>query len=70
MCREFTEQFREVVALKDDMMELLGIKQRETEPFKEFLNMYHRIVLDLGAFNHSEALKGLNKRGKDRTPLV
>lgn len=26
MCREFAEQFREVVALEDDMMELLGFR--------------------------------------------
>lgn len=37
MCRKFAEQFREVVALEDDMMELSGVKQGENETLKEFL---------------------------------
>lgn len=52
MCRKFTGQFHEVVALEDDMMKLLVVKQGENENLKEFINRYHRVVLDLGAFNH------------------
>lgn len=61
MCREFTEQFREVIALEDDMMELLGFRYKENETLKEFLNRYHRAIFDFGAFNHLQALKGLKE---------
>ncbi|KAL9414449.1 hypothetical protein AB3S75_042839 [Citrus x aurantiifolia] len=61
MCREFAEQFHEVVAPEDNMMELLVVKQGETETLREFINRYHRAVLDLGAFNHPQALKGLKE---------
>lgn len=52
MRREFVEQLCEVVVIEDDMIRLLGIRQREKETLREFLNRYHRVVLDLGAFNH------------------
>lgn len=61
MCRKFTGQFHEVVALEDDMMKLLAVKQRENENLREFINRYHRAVLDLRAFNHPQALKGLKE---------
>lgn len=61
MCREFVAQFHEVVALEEDMMELLAVKQGENETFREFLNRYHRAVLDFRALNHSQALKGLKE---------
>lgn len=64
MCREFAEQFHEVVALEDNMMELLAVKQGENETLREFINRYHRAVLDLGAFNHPKTLKGLKERVK------
>lgn len=67
MCREFTEQFHEVVVLENDMMELLGIKYGENKTLREFLNRYHQAILDLGAFNHPQTLKGLKdevKRGR------
>lgn len=61
MYQEFTEQFCRVVVPKDDMMELIRMKQEENESLKEFVKRYHRVVLDLGAFNHPQALKGLKE---------
>lgn len=61
MCREFPEQFHKVAAPEDDMIEFLGIKQRENDTLKKFLNMYHCTVLDLRSFNHPQALKGLKE---------
>ena len=61
MCRTFAEQFRQVVALEDDMMELSRVKQGENETLREFLNRYHQVVLHLGAFNHPHALKRLKE---------
>lgn len=52
MCREFTEQFRKVVAPENDMMKLLRFKQGENETLREFLNRYYLVVLGLGVFNH------------------
>ena len=43
------------------MMELMGMKQEEHESLRNFVKRYHRAVLDLGAFNHPQALKGLNE---------
>ena len=61
MCQELAEQFRGAVAPEDDMMELMGIKQEEHESLRDFVKRYHRVVLDLGAFNHPQALRGLKK---------
>lgn len=61
MCQELAEQFRGAVALEDDMMELMRMKQEENESLRDFLKMYHRTVLDLGAFNHPQALKWLKE---------
>lgn len=61
MCREFPEQFHKAVAPKDDMIKFLGIKQRENDTLKKFLNRYHYIVLDLRSFNYPQALKGLKE---------
>lgn len=46
------------------MMELVGIKQGKNESLRDFVKQYHRTVLDLGAFNHLQALKGLNEEIK------
>ena len=43
------------------MMELMGMKQEEHESLQDFLKRYHRAVLDLGAFNHPQALRGLKE---------
>ncbi|GAY37465.1 hypothetical protein CUMW_029200 [Citrus unshiu] len=59
MCQELTEQFRGAVASEDDMMELIEMKQEEHESLQDFVKRYHRVVLDLGAFNHPQALRGL-----------
>ncbi|KAH9698780.1 protein kinase domain-containing protein [Citrus sinensis] len=49
------------VAPEDDMMELMGMKQEEHESLRDFVKRYHRAVLDLGAFNHPQALRGLKE---------
>ena len=61
MCQEFVKQFREAMAPEDDMMELTNIKQREEETLWEFIKIFHCAVLDLGAFNHPQALRGLKE---------
>ena len=61
MCQELVEQFRGAMAPEDDMMELMGMKQEEQEPLRDFVKRYHRVVLDLGAFNHPQALRGLKE---------
>lgn len=35
------------------------MEQGEDKPLKEFVKRYHRPVLDLGAFNHPQALREL-----------
>ena len=37
ICQELTEQFRGAVAPKDDMMELIGMKQEEHESLQDFV---------------------------------
>lgn len=59
MCQELAEQFREAVAPEDDMIELMRMKQEEHESLRDFVKRYHRAVIDLGAFNHPQALKKL-----------
>ena len=61
MCQELAEQFRGAVAPEDDMMELMGMKQEEHESLRDFVKRYNRAVLDLGAFNHPQALRGLKE---------
>ena len=61
MCQEFTEQFRGVMAPEDDMMELTSMKHGEEETLREFIRRFHRAVLNLGAFNHPQALRGLKE---------
>ena len=43
------------------MMKLTSMKYREEETFREFIKRFHRVVLNLGAFNHPQALKGLKE---------
>ena len=43
------------------MIELMGMKQEEHESLLDFVKRYHQTVLDLGAFNHPQALKGLKE---------
>ena len=66
MCQEFTEQFRGAMAPEDDMMELKSMKQGEQETLQEFIKRFHRAVLDLRAFNHPQALRGLKEGVKIR----
>ncbi|KAH9688200.1 Ribonuclease H [Citrus sinensis] len=61
MCQEFAEQFSGAMAPEDDMMELKSMKQGEQETLREFIKRFHRAVLDLGAFNHPQALRGLKE---------
>ena len=61
MCQEFTEQFLGAMAPEDDMIELTTMKQREDETLREFIKRFHRDVLDLGAFNHPQVLRGLKE---------
>ncbi|XP_052292038.1 uncharacterized protein LOC127900828 [Citrus sinensis] len=61
MYQELAEQFRGAVAPEDDMMELMGMKQEEHKYLRDFVKRYHQAVLDLGAFNHPQALRGLKK---------
>lgn len=49
------------MALEDDMMELMSMKQVESEPFRVFVKWYHHVVLDLRAFTHPQALRGLKE---------
>lgn len=49
------------MALKDDIMDLLGIKQEENEPLRYFAKSYHLATLDFGSFNHLEDLRQLKK---------
>ena len=46
---------------EDDMMELTSMKQGDDETLWEFIKRFHRDVLDLGAFNHPQALRGLKE---------
>ena len=64
MCQEFAEQFRGAMTPEDDMMELKSMKQGEEETLREFIKRFHRAVLDLGAFNHPQALRGLKEEVK------
>ena len=66
MCQEFTEQFRGAMAPEDDMVELTSMKQGEEETLREFIKRFHRAVLDLGAFNHPQALRRLREGVKIR----
>lgn len=50
------------------MMKLIGIKQEENEPLWEFVKRYQRDILDLGAFNHPQVLKGLKEEVKIGRP--
>ena len=43
------------------MMDLMGMKQEEHESLQDFVKRYHQTVLDLGAFNHRQALSGLKE---------
>ena len=43
------------------MMELMGMKQEEHKSLQDFVKRYYRAVLNLGAFNHLQALKGLKE---------
>ncbi|XP_052300414.1 uncharacterized protein LOC127903754 [Citrus sinensis] len=61
MCQEFAEQFSGAMSPEDDMMELKSMKQGEQETLREFIKRFHRAVLDLGAFNHPQALRGLKE---------
>ncbi|XP_015382829.1 uncharacterized protein LOC107175678 [Citrus sinensis] len=47
-------------------MELKNMKQREQETLREFIKRFYRVVLDLGAFNHPQALRGLKEELKIR----
>ena len=66
MCQEFAEQFCGAMAPEDDMMELTRMKQGKEETLREFIKRFHRAVLDLGAFNHPQALRGLKEGVKIR----
>lgn len=61
MCQEFAEQFWGAMTPKDDMMELTSTKRGENETLREFIKRYHRAILNLGAFNHPLALRGLKE---------
>ena len=61
MCQEFTEQLRGAMTPEDDMMELTSMKQGEDETLREFIKRFHHAVLDLGAFNYPQVLKGLKE---------
>ncbi|KAH9668850.1 Ribonuclease H [Citrus sinensis] len=61
MCQEFAEQFSGAMSPEDDMMELKSMKQGEQETLREFIKRFHRAVLDLRAFNHPQALRGLKE---------
>lgn len=37
------------------------MKQEEQESLRDFVKMYHQAILELGAFNHPQALKGLKE---------
>ena len=43
------------------MMELIGMKQEEHESLRDFVKRYHQAILELGAFNHPQALKWLKE---------
>ena len=49
------------MAPEDDMMELKSMKQGEQEILREFIKRFYRAVLDFGAFNHPQALRGLKE---------
>lgn len=46
---------------KDNMTELMSFKQGEEESLRDFVKGYHRTVLNLGTFNHPQALRGLKE---------
>lgn len=37
------------------------MKQEENESLRDFVKRYHRVVFDLRAFNHPQALRGLKE---------
>lgn len=49
------------MAPKDDMMKLMSMKQVESESLRVFVKWYHHVVLDLEAFTHPQALRGLKE---------
>lgn len=49
------------MAPEDDMMELMSMKQFESESLRVFVKWYHYVVLNLGAFTHPQALRGLKE---------
>lgn len=61
MCLEFAEQSLGAVALEDDMIEQIEIKQGKNESLRKFVKRYHRAILYLGAFNHHQNLMGLKE---------
>lgn len=61
MWQEFAEQLWGAMAPEDDMMELMSMKQFESESLRVFVKWYHYAVLNLGAFTHPQALKGLKE---------
>ncbi|XP_024043014.1 uncharacterized protein LOC112099775 [Citrus clementina] len=61
MCQKFTEQFYGAMVPEDDMIELMSMKQGDEETLREFIKRFHCAVLDLGAFNYPQALRGLKE---------
>lgn len=57
------------MALEDDMMELMGMKHEENKSLWELVKRYHHVVLDLGAFNHPQALRA-ERMSEDRVLIV
>lgn len=43
----------------------MSFKQSEEESLKDFVKTYHRVILNLSAFNYLQALRG-QKESKDR----
>ena len=48
----------------EDDIKTHDLKQWEKETLKDFVKRYHRAILELEAFNHPQALKGLKERVK------
>lgn len=61
MCQEFAKQFRGATTLENDMMKLMSMNQGGNETIWEVIKRYYHVVIDLGAFNHPQPLRGLKE---------
>lgn len=52
------------MTLEDDTMELMSLKQGEKKTLRNFVERYHSVILELGAFSYPQASRALKGRAK------